>query len=228
MNLVIFDVDGTLIDSVGVDDRCFVQAFDDALGIRVAQTNWLEYQYQTDSGLALEIFCRHRGRRPTTVEVAVLENRFFVLLSRAIQTEPVAQKTGASRILDKLARRERWCPAIATGGWERTARLKLASVGIDAAPIPMATAGDCLERTAIIRTAVERAKVRLGVQSFASITYVGDAVWDARAAGQLGIAFLGVAGEQERTPLSAEGAQGVVPDFRDTAAFLRHLEEAAR
>ena len=63
MDLVIFDVDGTLVDSVGVDDRCFVQAFDDALGIRVAQTNWLEYQYQTDSGLAREIFCQHLGRR---------------------------------------------------------------------------------------------------------------------------------------------------------------------
>ena len=156
------------------------------------------------------------------------EDSFFVLLSRAIQTEPIAQKTGASRILDELGRDERWCRAIATGGWQRTARLKLAAVGIDAAPIPMATAGDCLERTAIIRTAVERAKERLGVQSFASITYVGDAVWDARAARQLGIAFLDVAGEKETAPLLAEGAQGVVPDFRDTAAFLRHLEAAAR
>ena len=48
-SLVIFDIDGTLTESVAVDDFCFVQAFRDVLGIERINTNWLEYQFQTDS-----------------------------------------------------------------------------------------------------------------------------------------------------------------------------------
>jgi beta-phosphoglucomutase-like phosphatase (HAD superfamily) len=33
MNLAIFDIDGTLTESVAIDESCFVQAFRDVLGI---------------------------------------------------------------------------------------------------------------------------------------------------------------------------------------------------
>jgi hypothetical protein len=56
MNLAIFDIDGTLTESVAVDEVCFVQAFWDVLGIERINTNWLDYNFQTDSGLALEIW----------------------------------------------------------------------------------------------------------------------------------------------------------------------------
>ena len=57
MNLAIFDIDGTLTESVAVDELCFVQAFRDVLDIGSINTNWLDYHFQTDSGLTLEI-CR--------------------------------------------------------------------------------------------------------------------------------------------------------------------------
>ena len=42
MNLAIFDIDGTLTESVAVDEVCFVQAFRDVLGIGSINTNWLD------------------------------------------------------------------------------------------------------------------------------------------------------------------------------------------
>jgi hypothetical protein len=52
----------TLTESVAVDAVCFVQAFRDVLGIERINTNRLEYSFQTDSGLALEICRKHLGR----------------------------------------------------------------------------------------------------------------------------------------------------------------------
>jgi beta-phosphoglucomutase-like phosphatase (HAD superfamily) len=49
MNLAIFDIDGTLTESVAVDEACFVQAFRDVFGIKWINTNWLEYNFQTDA-----------------------------------------------------------------------------------------------------------------------------------------------------------------------------------
>jgi len=63
-NLAIFDIDGTLTESVAVDEVCFVQAFRDVLGIERINTNWLDYNFQTDSGLALEICRNHLGHDP--------------------------------------------------------------------------------------------------------------------------------------------------------------------
>src|SRR5262249_52198825 len=68
MNLAIFDIDGTLTESVAVDERCFVQAFREVLAIGRINTNWLDYPFQTDSGLALEICRRHLGREPGGAE----------------------------------------------------------------------------------------------------------------------------------------------------------------
>jgi hypothetical protein len=41
MNLAIFDIDGTLSESVGVDEACFVQVFRDVLGIERINTKWV-------------------------------------------------------------------------------------------------------------------------------------------------------------------------------------------
>jgi hypothetical protein len=43
MNLVIFDVDGTLIQSTGVDDACFARAVEVAWGIPNISTQWDDY-----------------------------------------------------------------------------------------------------------------------------------------------------------------------------------------
>jgi hypothetical protein len=76
VNLAIFDIDGTLTESVAVDELCFVQAFRDVLSIGSINTNWLDYQYQTDFGLAVEICRNHLGRDPGDFEIKRLQARF--------------------------------------------------------------------------------------------------------------------------------------------------------
>lgn len=52
MNLVVFDVDGTLIQSTGVDDECFARAVEVAWGIPSISTQWNDYEHVTDTVLA--------------------------------------------------------------------------------------------------------------------------------------------------------------------------------
>ena len=83
-NLAIFDIDGTLTESVAVDEVCYIQAFRDVLGIGSINTNWLDYQYQTDSGVAVEICRNHLGRDPGGAEIRRLQARFAELLCAAV------------------------------------------------------------------------------------------------------------------------------------------------
>ena len=228
MNLVVFDVDGTLVASVGVDETCFVQSFADVFDIREVETNWLEYQHQTDSGLTFEILDKHRHREPTAKDVGLLKDRFFAILSDAIKVAGITSIPGASQALASLSSDPHWCIAIATGGWSKAARLKLSSAGLHVESLPFASADDSFDRSVIVRKAVQLAKQRCGTEEFANITYVGDGVWDARSAKELGIAFIGVGNQDRQAELLAEGASRVVPDLRDIVSVLQSFQGVER
>ena len=230
MNLAIFDIDGTLTESVAVDESCFVQAFRDVLGIERINTNWLEYTFQTDSGLALEICRNHLGRDPSGAEISRLQSRFAELLSAAVEGagQPIREITGAAALLRLLRAHARWHVAIATGGWRMSARFKLASAGLAVDGFPWANADDALDRVDILRTAIGRAGQHYEQDTFEKVVYVGDGVWDVRAAKALGIGFLGLAAGDKAGRLLAEGASCVLPDFSDPVRVAECLETVAR
>ena len=71
-----------------------------------------------------------------------------------------------------------------------------------------------------------RAREHYGVDAFAHVVSVGDAVWDVRAAAGLGLPLVGIAAEADASALYSEGASHVVGDFTDAEGFLAALEEA--
>jgi phosphoglycolate phosphatase-like HAD superfamily hydrolase len=77
-------------------------------------------------------------------------------------------------------------------------------------------------REHILRTAAERAAKKHGPQ-FASITYVGDGVWDVRAARELGWRFIGIAAGEQAERLREAGAGLIVPNYCPVEAFLALL-----
>jgi phosphoglycolate phosphatase-like HAD superfamily hydrolase len=230
MNLAIFDIDGTLTESVAVDEVCFVQAFRDALSIGPINTNWLEYAFQTDSGLALEICRNHRGRAPSGAEIRTLQSRFAELLCAAVEGagQPIREVPGAAAVLGWLGAQPRWRVAIATGGWEMTPRFKLISAGLRVDAFPWANADDAMDRVDILRTAIRRAEQDYGQHAFERIVYVGDGIWDVRAAKALGVGFLGLAAGNKAGRLAEAGAVCVLADFSDPVQVGECLEAVAR
>ena len=227
MHLVIFDIDGTLTQTNHVDDRCFVQSFVDELGLTEINADWSRYPTVCDSGITQHIFREYLQRGPTFAEVPRLQRRFAALLEEAYRYEPrnFSAVPGATKVLPILRQDSDYRVAIATGGWQLSALLKLEKAQIDIAGLPAAFADHGITREVIIAAAIAMARRIYRQPQFSHVTYVGDGVWDVRAARQLGISFIGVAQGNEETALRAEGATAIIQDFTDFGRLREVLEE---
>jgi phosphoglycolate phosphatase-like HAD superfamily hydrolase len=223
MRLVIFDVDGTLTQTMNADERCFVRSLAEVCGFGEVDTDWSRYKHATDSGVFHEIYEARTGRSPSPFTISQFREHFIGLLARASSRAPFAAVTGASVLLSRLADSAEHPVALATGAWRDSARLKMASAGLCYDDYPAASSDDALDRESIIRLSMQRATDRYG--AFGSAVYVGDGVWDARACRRVGIPFIGVATDGRAARLTAEGAVRVFPDFSDTDLFLSSVYE---
>jgi phosphoglycolate phosphatase-like HAD superfamily hydrolase len=224
--LAVFDIDGTLTDTNAVDDECFTHAVADVLRLDAAALDWSWAPHITDSGLLRWLAERHRGRRPTPEEADAVRHRFLELLRAQLAAAPARFRPvpGAPTVL-RAVRAAGWDVAVATGGWEASARLKLTAIGVDPSGQALASAGDAETRPEILRLAAHRATG--SATGPARVVSIGDGVWDVRAAAVLGWPFVGVAAEARADRLRSAGASTILPDLADVAALCAALETAA-
>lgn len=225
MQLIMFDIDGTLTRSDDVDADCFARAAMEVLNLPRIDREWSHYRHVTDSGIATELIESHFGRLPNPGELECIRNRFVRLLHEALCANPALCRPipGASSVLAALSARGDMTLALATGGWEQSARLKLRAAGVQVEGIVLASADDSFQREQIMSIAQARALQRCRIEAFDSLVYVGDGLWDLLASRRLGIPFIAVANGEHAAKLQVDGADRVVPDFRDYGRFLEML-----
>src|SRR5262249_27771565 len=175
MRLVIFDIDGTLTQSMRAETECFVRSLADICGFHDVETDWSRCTHATDSGVFHEIYEARSGRSPSSIEISQFRQRFLSLLAQASSEATFAPITGASLLLSRLACSAEHRVALATGAWRDSARLKMASAGLCYDNYPAASSDDALDRESIIRLSISRAAERYG--GFSDTVYVGDGVW---------------------------------------------------
>lgn len=224
MQLVIFDIDGTLTNTNKIDENCFVRTFALEFGIFGINTNWAEYAYTTDSGITQQIFQEKLQRLPANEELIRLKAGFISLLQEAFinNQDLFSEILGSANILAKLQLDPDWCVAIATGGWRESAKLKLQKANLQIEGIPLASANDALSREDIVRTAIIKAENVYQVEKFQKVVFVGDGVWDVKAAYKLSIAFMGIGNNK----LINIGATKVIQDFTNLDDFMTILQDA--
>src|SRR5438034_43368 len=130
MHLVMFDIDGTLTETMKVGEECFVRSFKDVFGFADIDTDWSHYPRTTDSGIFHDVFTTRIGRSPTAQEVSQFRQHFIQLLATASSQSPFAPVAGADGLLSRLAQVGSHRVSLATGGWRDSARLKMASAGM--------------------------------------------------------------------------------------------------
>lgn len=182
---VIFDVDGTLVDSNAFNDELYGRAVTDVLGNVRLRPDWSRYEHKTDTGILREI-CRENALDARAPELNV-RKRFGELVGDHLQRSGACPPIpGGPALLDSLRNYPGVHVGIATGGWPHTALMKLHAAGYDTSGLVLASADDAYERTEIL----EIARTRLAPA--AAAMYVGDGEWDRRACESLGWPFIGV------------------------------------
>lgn len=227
MNLVIFDIDGTLTETDQVDEICFVQALADAHSITEISTDWAGYSHTTDSAITRHIFQEQFNRTPEEAELQKFKSCFVKLLQsyKVKDSTLFAEIAGASFMLPRLNREPEWRVAIASGGWRVSATLKLEVAGIEAHDFPAAFAEDGLSRENILQSAVSKAQVHYQQSHFDRVVSVGDGLWDVRTASNLKFPFLGIGSGEREKKLRRAGASHVIKDYIDYSQLIRCLAE---
>ena len=88
MNLLIFDIDGTLTNTKLVDDLCFINAFQDQYKVMLANTDWTNFANVTDTGLYNDLYFSIRKTEPEKDEKTKFLNRFILYLTNQLQSSP--------------------------------------------------------------------------------------------------------------------------------------------
>ena len=193
-NLVILDVDGTLVHSLKAEALLFPRACEQALGITNAPTQFEAYRCPSDHGIVRELVEVHFGREAHEKEYQAVEDRFLELIRGKYTQNPefCSPVAGAIDAVSRLGQLPDIALSIATAGWRRTALYKLGFAGYDVGELPMATSKDAERKADIMKIAVDRASAHYGVDEFASIICFGDSKGDANAARVLGYGFIGI------------------------------------
>jgi HAD superfamily hydrolase (TIGR01549 family) len=211
----LFDLDGTLVDSVYQHVLAWREALEE-VGIELAVWK-IHRKIGMSGGLFINALLRETGRPFTAEEVARLQQRHrdaYVRLAPKVRPLP-----GAQRLLETLSSYDvPW--AIATSGRADVARPVLETLVIPP-EVPIITR-DLVPYAKPDPDLFLAAAERLGID-IESAVVVGDSIWDllaARRARALGIGLLsGGYGEAE---LAAAGAYRV---YDDPADLLLHLDE---
>lgn len=228
MQLVVFDIDGTLTDTNLVDGDCYWRAVCEVLRIAGEQPDWSAFRHVTDAGIAAELCLRHFGWEIKSGEIESIGSRLVVLLEVALAEDPIErQVAGSAEILSILDSSSEFAVAIATGGLRLSAKLKLQRAGLPFTALPLASFTDAVSRADILQIAARRA-AESHVTKFTSFTYVGDGVWDVKTARELGWRFIGIGSGQSAARLRVAGAKTVIPHYRPAETFLRLLNDDSR
>jgi len=220
--LVLFDIDGTLLDTSGAGRRAFAQALEDAFGWG-AEAQTLSFAGATDLDL-LERIAQRRGTTLTPDRVEDFFARLPGTLRTALAAEPPRVYPGVRDLLAVLSARADVHLGLVTGNIESCAWVKLESCGLHDHFDLGAFGHEHADRRAIARLARTRAEQRLPGASFRTCCLIGDTPSDIRAAHAIGARALAVAtGGFTAAQLGDAGATWVLESLADTDRILGHL-----
>lgn len=224
MHLIIFDIDGTLVDSVKTDDECFIQTFQELHEIVLKDVDWSTFPHVTDSGLSKVIFQQYLKREPSEDELIAFKTHFLRLIEQ--RKAELIEVEGARKTIEYLMELPDISIAFATGGWKETAQLKLKQIGVFPSDLVFISANDHYDRAVITKMAITQSQAKEQLEHFETITYIGDGLWDFDTSQQLGIQFIGIDAHQSQR-LKQAGAFQVLDSLADVQQLISWVKNTS-
>lgn len=221
--LVLFDVDGTLVDVGGAGRAALREALVDVFG-QAGPIERVDFHGRTDPSIVREVL-RHLGRDDGWIDARMTDlwKPYLDRLERELEARDgrVGTCAGVPALLEALEAVEGVTLGLVTGNVEGGARRKLAAAGVGAAFRVGAFGSDAEARDDLPPVALRRAE-RLGLRFRAEeVWVVGDTPDDVRCGKASGLRTLAVAtGRHDREELAEHAADVVLSDFTDTEAVL--------
>jgi len=173
---LMFDIDGTLVESYEFDEKHFLDAIEEETGIR-PESDWHTYPFVSDKGILMTFIERYAPDFVLEEIEPRVKRTFKNKIKNHLNTKPAQAIPGAVEFLNSLIENDKYLVSVATGGWKETALLKLDSAGFDTSKLKIASCNDHHCRKEIML----KAKHLAGNTNGVPITYFGDAEWDVRA-----------------------------------------------
>jgi phosphoglycolate phosphatase-like HAD superfamily hydrolase len=218
---VLFDIDGTLIDTGGASDRAWRRAFKELQGVDV-DVPAVTGKGVPDPEVGRVVFNNALGREPTEEEAEALMRRRLDHLSGEVESSPgYAVKDGVVELLERLIE-DGVTLGLTTGNVEEAAHIKLARAELNRFFSFGGYGSDSRDRTELTKKALERAELICGeTLGPANCFSCGDTPRDVEAGHGAGIRVVGVAtGEYTVQQLLEAGADAAVKSLREGLPLL--------
>jgi phosphoglycolate phosphatase-like HAD superfamily hydrolase len=215
VKLVLFDIDGTLVDSGKQPRRAFAEALLEVYG-EAGDVYTYEFSGKTDPRIMLDLLMgAGRSRDEVVAWLHAARDAYLDRLDAILERDRMRLLPGLPELLDALASRDDIALGLLTGNFERGARIKLARFDLNRY-FPFGSFGDDrFDRDELPPVALEQAQAVLGRRfEPADAVIVGDSLLDVSCAQAHGLKCLAVAtGWTSAEKLAAAGPDWLVDDL---------------
>ncbi|MBU0678775.1 MAG: HAD family hydrolase [Verrucomicrobia bacterium] len=212
--LVLFDIDGTLVNMCGAGREAFARALKSVFGTDEGLEN-ISFSGATDL-IVLESILKQQGVKLTRDKEEQFWRELASHLEQTAQEKEPIIYPGVRELLHTLGAREDVILGLVTGNIEECARIKLERFGLHNHFVLGAFGHEHADRAEIAILARQRALLKLNGEPRASYL-IGDTPSDIHAARAIGAKSIAVAtGTYSEPDLLAAGADYVLTDLTDT------------
>jgi phosphoglycolate phosphatase-like HAD superfamily hydrolase len=228
IQVLLFDIDGTLVLTGGAGVRAMSRAFEDVFAVADAFRD-IPMPGRTDTWILSGAAAAH-GLSSETERLAMFRDVYLRHLAREL-VEPGPRKgimPGVLPLLQALERREDAYLALLTGNYEDAARAKLSYFDLWRYFRCGAFGDDAPDRNGLLPRAIAKIRECGGpVVAPRDVVVIGDTPLDVACAAASGVRSVAVAtGHFSVDALREAGADAVLQDFSDTREVLRALQLA--
>ncbi|MBR9861381.1 HAD hydrolase-like protein [bacterium] len=192
--LIVFDIDGTLTDTVDIHQTAFLGALE-KMGVSEINSNLNSFIHHTDSFIAKTIYEDALNSQFSAVHL----NQFEKLLFAGVQKAAIQEIPGAKELLKFCLNQNELYFTYATGSLYQPALLKLNEISAPMSNYNLHSSNDMHSREEIVNSAIEAARKEHQVDTFSRIISIGDGKWDYKTAENLGLEFIGLGSAEFNT-----------------------------
>jgi phosphoglycolate phosphatase-like HAD superfamily hydrolase len=222
--LAFFDIDNTLIQSPGGHMEAMLRSITEVYGLQVGAEK-IDHHGMTDQEIITRILRTH-GIDGATINLRLQDcmDSTSRRYARIIKSEKIVMMPGVFDLISKLEQIG-IITGLVTGNLEKIARAKLKKIGIDRFFKIGGFGSDHINRTNLVKIAIQRAGERFNFDSHHQAFHFGDAPQDMKAGREAGVVPIGVTtGVFSADQLTSAGAEKVIPGLKDADDILGFMQ----